>query len=59
MFDDDGETLVPGAQFDIAVRIIELRDTGCSYRMIADQVDPSRSTVSRVVNNCERYDEFR
>lgn len=58
-FDDAGERLVPGEQFDIAVRVLELRDAGHSYREIADELDPAKSTVGRILDRREQYEKFR
>ncbi|ELY54199.1 Resolvase domain-containing protein [Natronococcus jeotgali DSM 18795] len=40
-FDDAGERLVPRAKFDVAVRVLELRDAGRSYRETANGLDPA------------------
>lgn len=56
-FDRDGKNLVPGDDFEEVVDILELADEGASQREIARQVSPSRSTVRRVLDNREQYEE--
>ena len=54
--DDEGKHLEPDPnEYDTAVDIIERRESGDSLRSIANEVEPSRSTVRRVVENKERY----
>lgn len=55
----DKTELVPDEdEWDEVVRILQLADEGESQRGIARQVEPSRSTVRRVLGNCKDYEEF-
>lgn len=59
-FDDEKKFLVPNDNFEKARKVIELRDQGESYPVIAERVDGM--TVSKAWRICsknrERYEEF-
>ncbi len=57
-YNDSKTALVKGDddEFKTALKILQLADEGESQRGIARQVDPSRSTVRRVIDNREKYE---
>jgi len=57
-FDDDGQYLVPGEDFEHVLTMFELRDKGMSYNKIADRVPVSSSTVSNICDRREMYAEY-
>ena len=58
-FDSDGRHLVPSEEFNTALQVLALRDDGLSYREIADKTGVNRTTVSRVVNGRDRYENLQ
>jgi len=57
-FDDDGQYLVPGVDFEHVLTIFQLRDDGMSYNKIAKEVPVSSSTVSNICDRREMYAEY-
>lgn len=57
-YDDDGRQWVPdreSGEFTIALEVIQLRESGTSWRKIADETDVSRSTARGIYDRRERY----
>ncbi|MBB6645080.1 recombinase family protein [Halobellus ruber] len=53
----DSERWVPGDQFDVALRVLELRDAGYSYREIATRVDVvSKDQVGTILDRRGEYE---
>jgi len=57
-FDDDGQYLVPGEEFEHVLTIFELRDQDQSFNAIAKEVPVSSSTVSNICDRREMYAEY-
>lgn len=54
--DDHGQHLVPDDKFDTAIRVLELRNQGASYRDIADETGVSRGTIGRIFDRRDLYE---
>lgn len=57
-FDDDGQYLVPGDDFEHVLTIFELREEGLSYNKIAKKVPVAATTVSNILDRQEMYAEY-
>lgn len=56
----DRDGWVAGGDFDAALRVLELRDDGLSYRAIADRVDAiSKDQVGTIVRRRDEYEAVR
>jgi len=54
-FDDAGQYLIPGGEFQRALAILSDREQGRTYREIAQRRDVSKDTVSGVLGHAEEY----
>lgn len=54
-YSDDGERLVPGPEYDTAIRVLEWLDDGYSYRQIASELPVSRNQVGTIKKRASDY----
>lgn len=59
-WDDDRHSIEPDDNFDFALRVLDLKDDGCSHRDVVEAVDGvgSTATVSNILDRRELYAEL-